>query len=52
MRVLDIAAPVVTINLDDAPDFRKVFEYTIRSNDPTAIGPNLTVTQTNRCDGR
>jgi hypothetical protein len=48
MRVLDIAAPVVTINLDDAPDVGKVFEYTVKSNDPTALGPNLLVTQTNR----
>jgi hypothetical protein len=48
MRVLDIATPVVTINLDDAPDVSKVFEYTVKSKDPTALGPDLHVTQTNR----
>ena len=48
MRVLDIAAPVVTIDLDNAPDYHKVFEYQIRSNDPTASGADPVVAQTNR----
>ena len=37
MRILDIETPVVTINLDDAPDVRKVFEYAVKSDDSAAI---------------
>jgi hypothetical protein len=45
MRILDIETPVVSIGLDDVPDVKEVFEYKVASKDPTAIGPNLTISQ-------
>ncbi len=46
MRILDVQAPVVSIELPDRPDVKRVFEYQVASADKAAVASRLEITQT------